>query len=399
MRHTIIATGLALFVTTSAFARQAPAPTLADSRWEPWIGCWQLLDESARGQADAGASARSRKVDADTRVCVAPSGRGVTLTTRVGDHTALEETLIADGSAQPMEDAECRGSKRSEWSVLAPRLYSTADISCNGQATRTISSLSMIMPGPVWIDIQMIDIQGRKNIRIRRLEPADGSVRRAAFAGETRWSVADVKEASAKLAPETVQAALVELGSGFDLKSRHLLDLKKAAVPETTIDLMVALSYPDKFVVDRPESVAPPPPGYGYGYGIFDAYGPLWPFYMDSMFWPSYYSPFAYRYWGMYDPYFLRGSGYVIVQPPGDGEPVESGRGRVVAGHGYTRVTTRTPEPVHGTAGGGAASGPMSNGGSSTSDGGGNSGVSSGGYSSGGGGGGGRTAVPRPPGK
>jgi uncharacterized membrane protein YgcG len=399
MRHTIIATGLALFVTTSALAQQASTPPLADNRWEPWIGCWQLLDESGRGQSDA--AVRSRRVDTNTRVCVAPSGRGVTLTTVVGNRTALEETLIADGSVQPMNDEECRGSKRSEWSQLAPRLYSTADISCNGQATRTISSLSMIVSGPVWIDIQMIDIQGRRNIRIRRFEPADTSVRRAASPGETAWTVADVKEASAKLAPETVQAALVELGSGFDLKSRHLLDMQKAGVPETTIDLMVALSYPEKFVVDRPESVAAPADygyGYGYGYGIFDAYGPLWPFYMDSMFWPSYYSPFAYRYWGALDPYYLPGSGYVIVQPPGDNEPVESGRGRVVAGRGYTRVTTRSPEPVQGTAGSGATSGAMSDGGSSPNSGGGNSGVSSGGYSSGGGGGGGRTAVPRPPG-
>jgi hypothetical protein len=132
----------------------------------------------------------------------------------------------------------------------------------------------------------------------------------------------------------------------------------------------------------------------GFGYGIYDD-GPLWPFYMDSMFWPSYYSPFAYRYWGAFDPFYFPGSGYVVIQPPGGGDdtPQSSGLGRVVDGRGYTRVTTRTPEPAHMTGGEGGTAGTMSQGGGNSG------GVSTGGYSSGGGGGGDRTAVPRPPGR
>jgi hypothetical protein len=360
-------------------------------------------DDVSADDVAAGTAARSRRANTGTRVCVVPAGNGVTLTTMVGTQKALEETLIADGSNQAITDRECRGSKRSEWSQSAHRIYSTAEISCDGQAPRKISSLSMMTPGPTWVDIQLIDIQGRKNIRVRRLQRVDDpSARRPAatsFTGESSWTVDDIKEASSKLAPEAVQAALVELRSGFELKSKQLLELHKAGVSQSIIDLMVALSYPKRFVIERPVNTAPPLSGFGYGgFGLYD--DAMWPFYMDTMFWPSYYSPFAYRYWGLYDPYYYPGSGYVVLPPVGEAPsaPVPSGQGRVVDGRGYTRVTTRTPEPVRVTNGGNGSNGTMSSGESSSGSGG-NSGVSSGGYSSGGNSGdGGRTAVPRPPG-
>jgi len=150
-------------------------------------------------------------------------------------------------------------------------------------------------------------------------------------------------------------------------------------VADSIVDLMVALSYPERFQIERPVSTASMPSDYGYG--IYDSYGAMWPFYLDSMFWPSYYSPFAYRYWGSYDPYYFPGAGYVAIEP-GETGPVASGQGRVVDGRGYTRVRTRAPEPVR-VSGGGVSNGTTSSGGSSS----GGSGSS-----------GGRTAVPRPPG-
>jgi hypothetical protein len=370
-----------------------------------------MVDESVRGQSDltpegAATSPRARRAFG-TRVCVAPSGKGVSLTTFVSDRTVMEDSIIADGVSWPLTDAECRGSKRSEWSAIAARVYTSAEIACADQAPRKVSSLTMMTPGPRWIDIQLIEISGRKNIRIRRYEPADDRpAARMAFAESGWWTVADVKEASAKLMPETVQAALVELRAQFDLKGKQLLELDDAGVPDSVVDLMVALSYPEKFVVEHPVSGAP---AYGFGDDIgypfdrFDAFGG-WSLYSDALFWPTYYSPFAYRYWGIYDPYFVPGSGYVVIGAPhpgsggGEGEPVRSGVGRVVDGRGYTRITTRTPEPTarqgFGNDGTSSTSSAGSSGGNSNS--GGSSGVSSGGYS--GGGDTGRTAIPRPPG-
>ncbi len=382
-----------------ALARGGPT----DARWQPWVGCWQLLDEHVRNHGDvssdpvaaASAPARLERSGANTRVCIAPAAQGVSLTTMVGDQRVLEDSVVADGIDHPMMDNECRGSKRSEWSKTGHRLYTAAEISCADQAPRKVSGLTMMMTGPTWVDIQLIDIEGRKNIRVRKfIRAAPVAHAAGTFIGENSWSVADVKEASAKLMPEAVQAALVELGTGFNLKSKQLTELADAGVASNVIDLMIALSYPKHFVVERSVSSGGGAP-YSFGGSDYGDYLGMWPWIADAMFWPSYYSPFAYRYWGYYDPYYVPNSGYVVIEPPGGGsEPVASGTGRVVDGRGYTRVTTREPQPVPRD---GANGGGNSSSGSSNGSGGGS--VTSGGYSSGGGGdSGGRTAVSRPPG-
>jgi hypothetical protein len=418
MKKISVALTFALLLgATTASAQTGTTIPATDTRWQPWIGCWQLLDERVRNDSDitanelaaATAPARLQRSDANTRVCVAPAARGVTITTLIGTERALEDTILADAVSHPMTDAECRGSKRSEWSKTGLRLYTSAEIACADQAPRKVSGLTMMLPGPTWMDIQLIDIEGRKNVRVRKFQRAPGqpsSVRSgsaAPFVGETSWSVADVKEASAKLMPEAVQAAIVELGTGFNVKSKQLAELSQAGVAGNVIDLMIALSYPKHFVVDRLVNRSPSPYGYGgySGFGDLGDYGGGWPWIADAMFWPSYYSPFAYRYWGSYDPYYVPSSGYVVIEPPRPGTspgPVASGEGRVVDGRGYTRISTRSPDPVRMNNGGSDSNGTASSNGSSGSSGGGN--VSSGGYSGGGssGGDGGRTAVPRPPG-
>ena len=418
MKKIFVVLTFGLLLGASASAQTGTTTPATDKRWQPWIGCWQLLDERVRNDspwregtdittdelAAAMAPARLQRSDANTRVCVAPAAQGVAITTLVGTERVLEDTILADGASHPMTDAECRGSKRSEWSTTGLRLYTSAEIACVDQAPRKVSGLTMMLAGPTgptWMDIQLIDIEGRKNIRVRKFQRAAGqpspgrSGSAAPFMGETSWSVADVKEASAKLMPEAVQAAIVELGTGFNLKSKQLADLNQAGVATNVIDLMIALSYPKRFVVDRMVNQSPSP--YGGGYGGFGDYGGGWPWIADAMFWPSYYSPFAYRYWGSYDPYYVPHSGYVVIDPPRPGTtPVASGEGRVVDGHGYTRVSSRTPEPVRANNGGSDSNGTSSSGSSSSGS---SGGVSSGGYSGGGGGDGGRSAVPRPPGE
>jgi hypothetical protein len=155
-------------------------------------------------------------------------------------------------------------------------------------------------------------------------------------------------------------------------------------VPDDVIDLMVALSYPDHFVIERNTS------GSGSFGGGFDS---MWPYYTDPFFFTSYYAPFGYRYWGYYDGYYFQGPGFVVVNP--DPGIQASGRGRVVDGHGYTRIRPNEPDSSgRPGASGGMGSSSVDRSGAGSSSG----GVSSSGYSSGGSSGGERTAQPRPPG-
>ena len=62
----------------------------------------------------------------------------------------------------------------------------------------------------------------------------------------------DVIEASANIAPKAIEVALLETGTVLPVNRRTLIALDDAKVPETVIDLMVALAYPEKFAISRP---------------------------------------------------------------------------------------------------------------------------------------------------
>jgi hypothetical protein len=204
-----------------------------------------------------------------------------------------------------------------------------------------------------------------------------------------------------------IEAALVETQAGFDLTARQMIELREANVTPGILDLLVALSYPKQFVVERTGRPEPPllasdPYMLGWAYGTpFLAYG-------DGFYYPNYYyTPFGYSYsgrsYGGYGPFGYYDPGFIIVDGGGAGggtsEPQPSGTGRVVNGLGYTRVRPRESEPAQqggGTSSGGsrpAAAGETSSSGASTS---GNGATASPqGYSGGGSSDSGRTAQPR----
>jgi hypothetical protein len=400
-----------------AWAQTAAGAAPPDPRWAPWLGCWQLADETISDPssfADALAALQRSRANAGSLVCVTPAPGGATMTTLVNDQTVLTETLVADGLQKVVTEDGCRGWQRAEWSQLGTRVFARAEISCADQKPRTVSGLSMLSTGPNWVDIQVIESEGRKSLRVRRYQRARDQKHAgmlpsardtSAMPLAAKLSIAEVKEASGKVAPEALQAALVELRSGFDLNGKRLIELDRAGVPASVIDLMVALSFPKRFVVDRAGRGGG---GSGWGGGGVGstAWGmddlDMWPLFAHPYFYSSYYSPFGYRNWGYYDNYYFQGPGFVTVDPGGQVAPQPSGSGRVVDGLGYTRVRRSEPEPTiqRGNSGNGSNSGSaMDNSGSNSGSGSsGSGGVTSSGYSGGGAGSGDRTAVARPPG-
>jgi hypothetical protein len=359
-----------------------------DPRWSRWIGCWQPVEANA----------------SDARVCISMAGEhGVTFATTVDGQTVLEETLVADGRDRQVTDADCRGTQRAEWSLDGRRLFARADLICGRQEPRRISGLAMIAPDGTWLDVQSSRVDSRENLRVRRYRRVADGVASFVPAGSS-FTLDAVKESSRKVSPHVLEAALAETHAQFDLNSRNVIGLADAGVPERVIDLIIALSYPQQFIVERTApSVAPPllPPAF-LAADPFDyrAY---------------YYSPFAYMYSGFYYPYAFGGS-YPLVESSGSAPPRPSGSGQAIDGVGYTRVRQREPEPRGTTASSEAGtsstssepgSSPSGSGGSVSSSGysaGGSSGSgssgsgSSGSSSSGSGGSGGdsgRTAVPR----
>ncbi|MEO7966386.1 MAG: hypothetical protein ABIT38_20985, partial [Gemmatimonadaceae bacterium] len=122
-----------------------------------------------------------------------------------------------------------------------------------------------------------------------------------------------------------LQTWLAERGQGFDLDARQLVSLQKAGVATEVIDVMVALSYPEQFALDRTRVGDAPPDlrgemrgGEVYGGGLYDGgYG---------------YDPYGYGYGNGYGWYSGRRP---IVVVPRSSDPNDEEHGKVVKGRGY----------------------------------------------------------------
>ena len=409
----LTAVGLAAPAAT-ADAQTAPVSTpKMDARFNGWLGCWRLEDDIAGTGA---------------RMCITPDRAGVRLQTLVGTHRGIDELVVADGVARAIVDTDCKGSEVAEWSNDGQRVFRTTEVTCNNEGKRIIKSVAFLAPGPMWVNVQHISSESAAaNVRAQRYRRAvnqnlgDGSKAAQPTAsvsvGDTRWSIEDVIEASNKLPAEALQAALTDVKQKFNISRKTLLTLDEAGVPDSVIDLMVALTFPDRFIVER--AVGTMPVGVSTGMGWYDPLmSPLWSgvyanCYMANGYYGyrSYYNscgPYYYGY-NTYSPYgSIYGNyypgGWVPVGSGGGGGgdvTTPSGQGRVVNGRGYTQIRERGPEPSvsRGNNGGNGTAAGWSGNSGATSSGGYSSGSSSSGSSGGSSSSGGeRTAVARPPG-
>lgn len=381
MKKMTIVLAFMLSAAGVALAQPPAAPSTpaskVDARLAGWLGCWRLEDDLAGTGA---------------RMCITPEAGGVRLQTIVGKNKGIDEVVVPDGVARPIADGDCKGTARSEFSADNMRVFRTTDVTCGKEAPRTVKSVAFLAPGPAWIHVQ--HVSGERAMAAVRVEHyrraanqrlVDGSEAPQppppalnAAADNTRWGIDDVIEASGKIPAEAVQAALAELKYGFDLNKKTLLSLGKGGVRPEVIDLMVALTYPDKFVVQRRTGGASLPIGISTGTGWFDPFmGPaITSIYADcySPFGYGYrtyysmcgmYSPYAYSYYGFnyglnYPYYYGNYYGWVNVGPPTTGVGVAEPQpeGRVVKGMGFTQIRNRDPEPaprVSGNGGNGGA--------------------------------------------
>ena len=415
-----LALAAALIVGPVSAGANAQEPVGLDTRWLPWLGCWQLWEEQRGTSLTPGpvfsgdGEDETASLVGRTLVCVTPSetGPGVELTAAAGDQVLVERTLIADGKRRDVHEPGCEGWERSEWARAGHRLFRHAELTCGGQPTRSVRGVSFLASRSTWTDIQIVEVGSRQHVEVRRynpvsaerrdallgasfrllVDPADGRAARAAVT--EALTVADVIEATAATAPRVVEALLVETEPRLNLDSDALIALDDAGVDTTVIDLMVALAYPERFQVERRDRRG----GWSSG-GGFGVYDPIW----YGALYPYYVTPFGATYWTRgYNPYLFGGarSPFVTVLA---GSDFDDSTGRAVMGRGYTRVMRVQPSESGGTVTGrrakrrGSSDGDAatsSRSGESSRGGGGSAVASPRGYSRGGSTSG-RTAVPR----
>ena len=327
----------------------------ADSPWLPWLGCWQLVEETVPRAGQPGGMSRfaDRVV-----VCLTPSVAdtgGVEVTTIADGELVLVETLLADGAQHPVEETACTGWRLSTWSGDRARLFARAELACDDQETRRVSGVGLMTNSTTWLDIQLVNSGRRGEVTVRRYRRASESTTvdagatplpadvldlalvAARLVSTAELSVNDVIEAGAAVDSAVVEAMLVETRASFALDRSALIRLDDSEVPAEVIDLMVALSFPDEFVVERPPARTAASFG-GGGRGFVDPFSP----YGFDRWYPYYASPFGYYYgWSPYSSLYYLGpaASYVIVPDAVDGDST----GRAYRGRGYSQIAVREP--------------------------------------------------------
>lgn len=193
VRAIAITVGL-LVAPAAALAQSAPV----DPRWAPYLGCWQLQREAtgtAAADLEAVASRRARAPEAreDVMICVTPSSEpnAVAQQTVLNGESVLDEVVAADGTRRSGEHASCTSTRQAEWSTSGRQLFTRGTVACEGQPERALTGVSFVMPGPTWVDVQMVEVKGNRSVRVRRygLTREASRVARASVVGApARWS-------------------------------------------------------------------------------------------------------------------------------------------------------------------------------------------------------------------
>ncbi len=329
----------AVLVTLIVIAAHAPgaAAEPADPRWQPWVGCW--MPAAAVG---------------GPLLCVAPAGPAAVDVVSVADgQVARRERIEASGRPQRVERDGCSATETAAWSGDSRRVYITTESTCANGVSRKAARLVAMTAAGEWIDVTGLTTADRTGVSVARYRPvpvdsrvpaaiassiagvAAGAGLRAA-AGGAPIEAKDVVEASRALPAPVIQAWLTAVKQPFTLDARRLVQLADGGVPAGVIDVMVALSYPDAFVV-KPS--APPAMASFYEPDV-PLVGDLWYGFFPLTYWSSQFYPGAFRDgygpygFAGYGGYWLEGASPVTISiRPGEGQ---APHGQVVNGRGYS---------------------------------------------------------------
>ncbi len=393
----ITATLIAALIGGPAQSAALETPALAPG-WQALLGCWEPV-----------ATARDAAPDSTRAhlVCIVPVNgtTAVDMVTVVDGKVVARERVDASGARLPLTRDDCSGWQSAEWSSAGQRVYLRSELTCEGGLTRTSTGV-LSMPTPTeWIDVQSVAVGERRAVRALRYREARASVARplevtealgsrpfststARLAAAMPVSPADLIDVSRHLDAAAIEVWLVEQGLGFRANAQQLEQLANRGVATSVIDMVVALSYPERFSVAATPQPRDERSGRGFdarrGVASFGGYDPFWDPYYGSRYNRRYYSPYGYSQYG-YD--YGYGSGWypntspviiVVGEPqPGTGATrAGPAGGKVVNGRGYTRRPDPTPapdverlRPQPGSSGSGSSGAPAGSAGSAGSSG------------------------------
>jgi len=225
----------------SAGKRQSSAAAV-DTRWYPWLGCWQ---------------ADSDAVSAARYTCVVPTSRStaVDVVGLVGGSIVSRSRIDANDRSHPIEQAGCQGDETASWSDTRHRLYLRSNYSCGG-VEGTSTRIFAIAPGGDWLEAETVRSGGgsvdhvtrRHNAGIPAGAPADvaralaghqlaATTARAAAAAPV--TAADVIEAVHSVDAGTVRSWLVASNAHAQISGAEAQAMMHADVPTSVLQAMM----------------------------------------------------------------------------------------------------------------------------------------------------------------
>lgn len=457
MRHVIlrhIALAAVTAAATPLAAQQADSITIG-AHWRPYLGCWASSSAGVVGPT----------------VCIVPtdSAEKVDMLVVVEDSVVSRVPVTASESRVPVTRDGCSGWETARWSGDDHRLYTRGEFACDGGTPQKSSGIYALSQDDAFSRIEGVSTKNGVRVRVVnyiRLDPAaiPLEIARSLSRASALPTVAARADAASPITFRDVSAALKEVdrevvegwiadrGQRFALTPKELRQLRTDGLPESVIDMMIAVSHPKVFTVQQggaPVVATAPRPVreqcsmydtacliryanrvnvrydrrideaimlmYGYGYGSM--YLPYTRDYRNAFgYWTPYgggylgYAGFnGYSLGGLYGSTWLGNNGWFnngwsngwnnvgtpfVIVPT---QPAPSaGRGTVVNGRGYTQdggSSSGIARPSADVNGGGSYFGGGSFGGGAAGGGSSASSGASGGASAGGGD---RTAKPRP---
>jgi hypothetical protein len=320
-------TGLALGVALAwlPLSAEAQGVVAQDTPWLAWVGCW-AGSEGADGQDQA----------EEFTVCFQPTGNPDAvelLTYSDGELVSLEE-LVADGVPRPLAEGGCEGERTALWSANRPTVFLSSEMQCAEGLLRITRGIMSLLPGGgSWSEVQSVTAGDQPPVvGIRTFaaespadlasqgvpDPAAGSelaVRTAREVAGGPLSPRAIVELVERAGPAATSALIVQRGEPFGLDPETLRALSARGVPGEVLDVMVAVTYPERFEVTGGDDIEPTPrsddtramnsprtwpPSRGYR-----GYSP-WRFGMDL-----YYDPFFGRWYSPYGRFGYGGFGYL----------------------------------------------------------------------------------------
>lgn len=367
--QTLTALGLAAALVVLAVPADAQD---RDARWLPFIGCWEAVGAE----------------DEIGLLCFSESAGGVELTNYVDGEVVSTERLAADGQPYPVDAEGCEGWESVEFSADGRRAFTSTEFACAEDDVRAGTGVMAFTAPNYWVDVRVLDVSGEEVSWVQEYVLADAdrlaeegvespavgmatAVRGARFAAAAAIDLDDVEEAAGRMGDRAVETWIVAHRDRFDVSAEDLVRLDDAGVSDRVIDAVVAVSHPERFVVETgaptEEVDAGPRPTHYRGYMGFDpwfgpsyglGYGYGW--YGYSPFRRYGYTPWGYSGYGYGYGYWGSRPGVIVIDRRRSG-------GRYYSGQGYRSgsgvSTGRTARPRGGSSmpafsrGGGGGSG------------------------------------------